>query len=430
MTNPIISKLKDSKSKIDWEKAKGFLNIKSLIRYFSDNQHLLMVLLIFLAALFLRTWGISHVPGGFSENERGVVEQLLSMQSNKFWLGGEFYRGAYLYSAFVITKIFGLKIIVLRIFSAVIGSLTVAMSYFFISKWFSRKIGIFTAFLFAISSFHITLSRLIIPDILLPLVLLTLFTVLTSAYRNKNIWLFAYAGIISAIGLYTSPAFLIIPALFILAAGYFYFVNKKFILAYKNELLVGVMGFIALSIPFAVSFVQDPTSYLTHFGFYRSVWQIVMNIGQIPMILFVQSDTNYFLNIGSEPLLDPFIFITSVSGFLFALFNIQRRKYFFMVLWLSLFFVYAALKRGVEPIDLLGTLPALYTFSALILDYVLTRWFETFPYNKNARILIVGIISVFFALSILYNYQRYFVAYRNSQQVKSEFSVSPPILLK
>lgn len=412
------------------KKATARLGLKGITKYLGEHQYILMVLLIFGIALFLRLWRIELIPGGFAAGEREVVDQLMSMSKGKLWLGGEFYRAAYIYPAYLLVKIFGLKIIVLRVFSAIIGSATILLSYFFIGKWFSKKIAIFAAFLFAISSFHITISRLILPEILLPLVLLALFTVLTTAYRSKNIYLFALSGALGAIGLYTSPAFLIIPILFMISGLFFFFKNRKFVTAYKKELILSVMGFLALAIPFIVSFVSYPLSYLTYFGFNRSAWQLVMNIGQIPMMLFVRADVNYFLNVGSEPLLDPFIFVAGIAGFIFALFNIQRRKYFFMIAWLVLFAVYAALKRGVQPIDLIGILPVMYAFAALILDYILVKWFETFPYNKNARILAIGLISIFFALSALYNYQRYFIAYRDSKEVKKVFSEVPPIPLR
>lgn len=407
-------------------KLKDF-NLKSV---FSGKENWLIILAVVGLALFLRIWQLDSIPPGFSENERAVVDQISYINLNKLWLGGEFYKAAYLYLAKIAVTLFGYKIIVLRALSAFFGTLTVWLSYIFISKWFSQKIAIFTAFLFAVSSFHITLSRLIAPEIMFPVVLLALFITLTSAYRNKNMWTFGLAGVFAALGLYTSPAFLAVPFLFIISGIYFFLKNKKFFLAYQHELLIFFLAFLAFSIPYFASFFLNPMSYLTFFGFNRSVWQIVMNIGQIPNLLFNATPPNFYLNIGTEPLLDPFIFVTAVTGFLFALFNINRRKYFFMIVWLVAFSVYAALKRGVQIIDLVGILPVLYAFSALILDYVIDRWFETFPLNRNARIAIVALIAIFFALSALYNFDRYFVAYKNSKEVSREFSAPTSVPLK
>lgn len=416
--------------KIDLKKFLDNKCVKTSLRFAEENQHLITVILIFLLALGLRLWDIVHLPGGFSEQERAVVESISTMSSQKLWLGGKFYQAGYLYTAYVWTKIFGLNILCLRILSAIIGTLTIVFCYQFISKWFNKKIAIFMSFLFSISFFHISVSRLILPDILFPALMLILFNLLTVAYRKKNIWYFGLSGFVTGLGFYTSPAFILVPILFLISAGYFYLKNKKFIIAYKNELLVAAAAFLASSIPFIVSFAIYPMNYLTHFGFNRSFWQIIMNIGQIPTMLFVSTGINYFINIGTEPLLDPFIFITSIAGFLLALFGLARRKYFFLVFWFVMVCLYAAMKRGVMIVDLIGMLPVIYTFSALILSYVISKWFKTFPYNKSARVLIIGIIAVFFALSALYNFDRYFVAYKNSNRVKEEFSAQPPIPIK
>lgn len=401
-----------------------------IVAYIQKTPTIWTIGLIFILALVLRLWQIDVIPGGFSEKEKEVVDHIANLNRNKLWFGTEFYKAGYAYLAFVITKIFGLKIIVLRALSATIGALTVLFLYIFISKWFSKIIAIFSAFLLAVSSFHITISRIILPEILLPLLLLVVFSVLTDAYRNKNAWYFGIAGFLIGTGFYTSLSFLFVPVLFVISGIYFYLVNKKFITSYKNELIVASAGFLASSLPFWVSFIRSPMAYLTNFGFNRSLSQIIMNIGQIPNLLFVSTPGEVFLNFGPEPLLDPLIFVTGVFGFLLALFAINRRKYFFLVFWLILFGVYASLKRGVQIIDLVGLIPVFYVFSALVLDYVLEKWFETFPYNKKARILIVGIIAILFALSGLYNFDRYFVAYKSSSEVKEEFSALPPIPLK
>lgn len=400
------------------------------IKSWSQENQIIMLFSVLGLALFFRLWQITTIPGGFSNQELETVELLKKLNLNYLWLGQDYFHGAYIYLALIWTKIFGLTVFNLRIFSAIIGSLTILLTYVFISKWFSQKIAIFTAFLFAISSFHITISRLILPEIMLPFILLLLFTLLTLAYRNKNIWLFGLSGFVLGVGFYTSPAFIFVPILFLVSGTYFFLKNKKFFTAYKMEVLVSGLGLLAALIPFIAHLIRYPMVYFTNFGFNRSISQLVMNIGQIPELLFIRTQPNFFINIGTEPLLDSFIFVTGTVGFFFALFSIARRKYFFLIFWLLFFSVYAALKRGVDIIDLIGILPVMYTFSALILDYILDKWFETFPLNKKARLLVVAIISIFFAMSTLYNFDRYFVAYKNSIGVDKEFANQAPIPLK
>jgi 4-amino-4-deoxy-L-arabinose transferase-like glycosyltransferase len=398
--------------------------------FLSQNQIFFIIFGIFIVAFGLRIWQIGAIPGGFSEAERQTVDTIRGLKLNNLWLKDGFYNAAYIYTAFIWSKFFGLTVNSLRLLSALVGGATVVITYVFISEWFSRKVAIFTAMLFAISAFHISISRLIVPEIFLPLVLISLFVTLTRAYRTKNMWFFGLSGILAGLGLYTSAAFFVILALFLISGLYFYRKNSKFFSSYRIEIVTAIVAFLALAIPFLVSFITLRDSYLAYYGFSFSGLKAAINFSQIFTILFAKSPTNFFVNVGNEPLLDPFIFVTAVFGFLFAIISIARRKYFFLVVWLSLFWLYASLKRTIVPADFLGLLPVVYTFSSLIIDYILDRWFETFPLNKKIQVFSIGLISIFFALSMLYNFNRYFVAYRNSEQVHQEFSAQSDIPLR
>jgi len=403
---------------------------QNLLNIANKYRFLLIPSIIILIAVFFRVWQIAVLPPGVSAGEVEIINRIRLISFENLWLGDKFYQGGYIYLGALAFKIFGEKVIVLRLLSALIGVATVFLSYVFISKWFTKQVAAFSSFLFAVSFFHVSVSRLILPELFLPFALLTLFIVLTDAYRNKNIWLFGLGGFIGGLGLYTSPAFLLMPILMIVSGIYFFFKNKKFITAYKQEIIVGLVAFLAASIPLIVSFFYHPASYLTFFGFYRNPMQIVINISNVAKMLFVATEPNYVINIGSEPLLDPFIYMTAIFGLFFALISIKRRKYFFIVFWAVTFSLYAILKRNIAIYDLIGLIPVVVTFSALILDYLLTTWFKTFPLNKRAQLLVILLISVFFALTSLYNYERYFVAYKNSPEVKEVFSAESPIPLK
>lgn len=406
------------------------LNIDKIKQYLETNQLSVIVLLVFMVAFVFRFWDPGLIPGGFSENESEVTKTIASLSKKNMWLEDGYFNAAYIYIAYLWSKVFGLTVLSLRYLSATIGTLTVVLSYFFISKWFSKKIAIFMTLLFAVSSFHVAVSRLILPDILLPLVLLGLFLTLTFAYRSKNVWLFGLAGVLTGLGFYTSPAFFLVPFIFVFSGWYFYTKNKKFIISYKEELLVSISGFTAVIIPYIVSFVNNPEPYLQYYNFKASLSGLAINISQITSMLFFRGPKNSFYNVGVEPLLDPLIFVTSIAGLAFAIISIQRRKYLFIISWLVFLSVYASLKPNLTGTDLLGLLPVIYTLSALIIDYILDRWFETFPLNKKARIFAIGLISIFFALSMMYNYDKYFVAYKHSNEVRIEFSEPSPIPLR
>jgi 4-amino-4-deoxy-L-arabinose transferase-like glycosyltransferase len=395
-----------------------------------DNQLTALAILVFFLGLFFRFWQLGNIPGGVSLPELKVIDTIKNLNLGNLWLGSNFDMGLYVYLAAIWTKFFGLTVLSLRSFSALCGSLTVFAAYHFIGHWFNKKIGIFAALLLSISSFHIALSRLILPEILLPLVLLGMFILLTRAYRTKNIWLFGLGGFVSALGFYTSTSFIMIPFLILLSGIYFFIRNKKFILSYKQELVVGLVGFAAAAVPFLVAFIIEPKGFLTDYGFGKSFWQIILNIGAIPTMLFTGGKTNWLVNVGSEPLLDPFIFVTAIFGIGLVALNASRRKYFFIISWFLIFWIFATLKRAITPVELVGLLLPVYTFAALILDYIINTWFVTFPHNRLAKLVLIVGIATFFALSAVYNIDKYFTAYKFNENVRLEFAQTPPIKLK
>ena len=80
-------------------------------------------------------------------------------------------------------------------------------------------------------------------------------------------------------------------------------------------------------------------------------------------------------------------------------------------------------KAGV--IDMItGVMPAIFVLSAYTVNYVIRNWFRTFPFNKKARSVMIVMFSAFFALALIFNYQKYFVAWANNDQVKNEYNQS------
>jgi hypothetical protein len=110
-----------------------------------------------------------------------------------------------------------------------------------------------------------------------------------------------------------------------------------------------------------------------------------------------------------------FITITFFAGFVYAIFNLKRKKFFFLVGWFVAILIILGLQRTQDLSALLILLPSIYAISAVMMDYVLTSWVRTFPFNVFARIVMTFVFSLFLFMSIFYNYQKYFYAFRSQQ---------------
>ena len=65
-----------------------------------------------------------------------------------------------------------------------------------------------------------------------------------------------------------------------------------------------------------------------------------------------------------------------------------------------------------------------FIIAAALIDYVLTSWTRTFPYNKGAKITMAFIFSIFIFLSVFYNYQKFFFAWQKNDIIKASFNLN------
>ncbi|OGM53970.1 hypothetical protein A3F62_00165 [Candidatus Woesebacteria bacterium RIFCSPHIGHO2_12_FULL_44_11] len=176
---------------------------------------------IILLALALRVIGISTYPAGFSADEVGQGYTAYSILKTGKDEWGEFlplaprsygdYRAPlYTYLTIPSVAIFGLTEFAVRLPNALAGTAAVGVVYFFVLEVFKkRKVAIFSAFLLAISPWHVTLSRGAfepnLPTLLIPLGWL-LFE-----KDKKDKWLMILSGLTFGLALfsYYSARFLV-----------------------------------------------------------------------------------------------------------------------------------------------------------------------------------------------------------------------------
>jgi 4-amino-4-deoxy-L-arabinose transferase-like glycosyltransferase len=141
------------------QKMKRFLNWK------------LLLLLIFLLAGFLRVYQLGSVPAGFHADEAAFGYNAYSLLHTMRDEYGKFlplvlksfgdYKGAlYAYLDIPFIALLGLTPFAERLPSAIFGSLTVLIVYFFAERLLkNRRVAIISSFLFAISPWAINISR-------------------------------------------------------------------------------------------------------------------------------------------------------------------------------------------------------------------------------------------------------------------------------
>lgn len=141
------------------------------MRVIDSYKHYILLLCIFLIALFLRIYHLSEVPVGlhgdeasFGYNAYSLLKTAHDQNGNFLPLAidqfGDFRPAGYHYLAIPFVLLFGLNELSVRLPGALFGAATVLLFYFFLLELFERKtIAFLGSFLLAILPWHINISR-------------------------------------------------------------------------------------------------------------------------------------------------------------------------------------------------------------------------------------------------------------------------------
>lgn len=127
---------------------------------------------------------------------------------------------AYIYLTALSTALFGRTVFAVRLAAALTGTLTTWITYKLAAAWFSQRVGLLAAWLWAITLWPIHLSRIgLRPILLVPLLAATLW-IGTLAYRQRRRRWWIIAGLLYGLSFYTYLPVRFTPLLFLLLLLY------------------------------------------------------------------------------------------------------------------------------------------------------------------------------------------------------------------
>lgn len=395
-----------------------FENIRNLIE---KKQFLLLVLIAIFIGAFWRVFDI-NVFTGFASIEIETLKSAVQITTNHWQIDvHNIPNAAYQYLLAVFGHLTEFKPLYLRFLQAAIGIATSIFFYLFVKSWFNKQVALLSTLFFATNAYLLILSRVIDASMLIILLQLVILYVLTIAFREKNIYLFALSGILSGLGFYLSPIFVVSGALIVVACLTITMKNRKIFSIYKYEFLALISGVVLTSGYFLFKlpiFFNEILSYFSP----GSITSFYLNLGANVLAIFNNTPASSMFNVGTEPIVDPFIAVTFFAGVFYSLFHSNKRKYLFLLLWLlgTLAIISLTTTQGIG--NLIILMPPIFIFSAVILDYILTTWTRSFPFNKSARLVMTFIFSLFLFLSIYYNFEKFFYGWQENEDVKALFT--------
>lgn len=316
------------------------------------RKHAWLFLGIVVLGFFLRLWHLGTLTEGmlYDEAYKGLDAIAIREYGERpvflDWNGGREALVAYTVAA--AQSFLDHTIASVRVISALYGSLTLIVLYFFVSRLWSRDVALISTFLLAVSKYHIIHSRLGVRAghfAFFEVATLCFLAAGLYAERRRNLWL-ALAGVFAGLGFHTYIAYRVFPG--VVAA---FLLSKERLLRLKTQWKGAIAGLVLATVilaPLAVFYVQHYQS-MTDRMKRTAVWnQKGKNRDESPARLVAQATINTLAmfnfqgdrierhNVDSEPMLSPFAGPFFLVGCLITLTCIRRRYALFLVLYLLL----------------------------------------------------------------------------------------------
>lgn len=182
-----------------------------------------MLLLVVGVAVALRFWQLGTLPPGLYRDEafNGLdALRVLNGEHAIFFTANNGREPAYIYLTALLVTLFGRSVTAVRLGAAIVGVVGVLPVFLLGRAWFGPRVGLFAAWLWAVTLWPVHLSHLGLRIILLPPILSIVFWLGTVAYRRQKWWLWLLAGLVYGLTFYTYLAVRFTPLLLLLVLLY------------------------------------------------------------------------------------------------------------------------------------------------------------------------------------------------------------------
>ncbi len=426
---------------------------KQIQDFLKKHKTIIAFGIIIAVAAFFRLWQIKTLPGGLFPDEaaNGIdVNSILNGDRSPFFERGNGREGLFFYLLAISVEIFGRGPWQHHIVSALIGVAEVGAAFFLTRRMFGFKAAVFAAFFMATSTWHTALSRTAFRAIMIPLFTTLVFYYIVKFIQDtekKSRYLSAIsAGAFFALGFYTYIAYRIFPFVLLGLAGAFIFVRyRKYrhgifdaFDSYKKYIAAAAISFAVFISPLAYYFQTHPGTFIGRSG-QVSVFSPDLNKGDLAgtiltvadktiLSFFTVGDANWRHNVSEIPFLPPAISILFLLGLLYSAWrslkyifqttDFRDGKYLILLAWfIAMLIPEMTTAEGIpHGLRLVGAMPAVFIFPAIILAKIINYALDKFRDNPLAKRGISTALGFYIALIFIGSYNLYFVYYANSPE--------------
>jgi hypothetical protein len=293
---------------------------------------------VLLTALILRLWDLPLLPAGLTNTEISNVVLASNAQQGDIRVlydlnaGGQ--EGLYPLLAALTTFAIGDGVLGYRLLSLWVGLLTLAVTYALGARLFGRTAGIAAMALLAATMLPVLLSRVVLVESLLPLLVTVVMLTLVRALpvypslrtQRTNTSAFAALGIVLGLSLYLHPVGLLLTLASMAFIAYFIVLERSLSRQRLSYIGFSILMLIIIAMPYLISTINLPELAASQriFGDYGGLTSALLNtLGALGL----QGDQNAALNIPGRPLFDPITLLFLLLGLAYALRFARRPAY-------------------------------------------------------------------------------------------------------
>lgn len=399
----------------------------------------LILVLILVGGVWVRFKDLGSLPRGFwfDEADVGLLARRIAEEGYRPVFGGPVPAyDAYLIA--LLSGVFGESITTVRTLSAVFGTATMLAGYLVGRELFGKMGGLVIAFLIAFSRWAITLSRVGMNNVALPLfVLLTLGLALRGHRRQSNLD-FALAGLAAGAGMLFYSAIAASQLALALFAAYLAWSAKQHRGRFAAQALIGFVGALVVVTPLAKFVLTDSERYFNR-NRNTAIWSdagLLEDDGvwsalkkslsrYLPMTSF-KGDRNGRHNIPGDPMLPPLISGLSILGLGTVVFKVDRWLTMLVAAWLPLAFAPGVLSLPWEAPNTLRAV-AVLPLALILAAAAVFALAHTIVSTKHSKHAMLGVLTLGLGLTGWADAGSYFDANRNRSDVWAVHSTSETI---
>ena len=355
---------------------------------------LALLLVILLVALFLRVYELDDIPPGLHYDEAAnaiLAADIASGKAHPLFI--EAYTGKevlFFYLAGASMRLLGASVFSLRITSALIGTLTVLITYQLAREMFahqgaraSRWLALFSAALLATSYWHVTLSRYGFRAISQPLLqALTLWCLWRGLRRGSTDWL-ALGGLFCGATAYTYLASRVFPVILLLVFLSLLIFDKGNLKQRLSQIAVFAVPAVVVFAPLGFYFLTHPqafsvrTGQLSLFNPELNQGDVLGTLGRAVRLAFgmisLRGEPLWRFNLPAKPVFSWLLSLFLLLGLVSSLVKLMRGRnqldrtfHFLLLIWLPVMLLPSilAVKEAPSALRSIGLIPLLFLLPA------------------------------------------------------------------